>query len=81
MPDQLHCLKCGHTWFPRYKKKSRLRKCPNCGSYGKYEVLKWWKQGNSKYFGSGKPAGSERLGCGFFIIALLFLILLIFLFL
>lgn len=68
MPDQLHCLNCDYTWFPRYKKKPGLRKCPKCGYTGDYEVLKWNKQNNSKYHGKGNQAGSERTGCGFILL-------------
>lgn len=28
--DELHCLRCGHTWLPRSDKKPKW--CPNCNS-------------------------------------------------
>lgn len=64
MPDQLHCFKCNHTWFPRYKKKAGLRKCPHCGTIGEYEVLKWHQQSNTKYHGKGNASGTEKTGFG-----------------
>lgn len=82
MPDACRCLICGHKWFPRYRKSNDLRKCPNCRKKGQYEVLSWYQQTNPKYFGKGRPAGSERVGCGCFLLISisLFLIGTIFLF-
>ena len=74
MPDQLHCFNCDYTWFPRYKKSSGLRKCPNCGVLGEYEVLSWWQQGNTKYYGKGRTAGEERTGCGCFVLLIFILV-------
>ena len=76
MPDQLHCLNCGHNWFPRYRTSEGLRRCPNCRKQGEYEVLRWYQQyqfSKSPRF----PAGSEKTGCGCFLVIILFLIALI----
>ena len=77
MPDQLHCFNCEYTWFPRYKRKSGLRKCPNCGVSGEYEVLSWWQQSNTKYYGKGRMAGNERIGCGYFTFLIIILALIL----
>ncbi|NHZ85593.1 MAG: hypothetical protein GWP19_06905 [Planctomycetia bacterium] len=76
MPDQLRCFNCEHTWFPRYQRNPGLRKCPNCGVSGKYEVLSWWQQSNPKYYGKGRMTGDERIGCGYFTLLIIILVLL-----